>query len=155
MSKGATAESYATIHVDESVVPKLALLGGDVAPAFEAWLTRARAVGRATGTLTAALDDKLDVTPLTPSADVLTWWLACDLAYVWDVVPRASASTSAAGAQCIVDPRKGQLRVAMFELPHLGTDAASADGTGAVSFPTRVIPEDLRRIGVPESLLVT
>lgn len=98
-----------TVHVDESVVPKLARLGSDVAPAFNDWLARTRREGRAARPPDIALDEKLEARRITPSANVLTWWLATDLAYVWDIVPAGAERRSAASSQCVVDPRTGQL----------------------------------------------
>ncbi len=144
-----------TVHVDESVVPKLARLGSDVAPAFDAWLTTTRREGRAAQALGTALDDKLEARRITPSANVLTWWLATDLAYVWDIVPAGAERRSAATSQCVVDPRTGQLRVASFELPLDDRAGGSEVSPGTASFAKRVDSEDLRRLGAPESLMVT
>ncbi len=77
------------------------------------------------------------------------------MAYVWDVVPTRGARTSATSTQCVVDLRTDQLRVSTFEPPlHLG---AAVHDTGAAgrSVTTRVTLEELRRIGVPDPLLVT
>jgi hypothetical protein len=147
--------SGVTVHVDDSIVPKIARLGPDVAPAFDAWVTRMRREGRKGSVVESAIDEKLELGHLTPSTHVLTWWLATDMAYVWDVVPSGAAQANAASTQCVVDPRTGQLRVTSFELPLDRGRAEDDPGAATRSFTARVSPDALRRIGAPERLLVT
>lgn len=142
------------VHIDDSVIPKLARLGDEATLAFEEFLGRVRTDGRPRARASVVLDEKWHAESLTPSADVLTWWLAPDVAYVWDVVPRGAASAMAARTQCVVDPRSGALRIAELELD-LGAADGASDEVSTAHFPVRVAPADLRRLGVPDVLMPT
>src|SRR5687768_10769798 len=89
-----SSRTATTLHVDESIIPKLSRLGTDVVDAFGAFVDQAaHAIPLAAAVQpSAALDAKWQAYSLTSSVDVLTWQLAPGIVYVWDVVPADTTS---------------------------------------------------------------